>query len=304
VQNIILRDVTAQDIDAQVTKVLRGLGNPEPPLRLEEVRELLRLDRHYYSSTDDGVLREVVSRLMVAGKQVMARPSFLAEAIKKLDLKALFLPDRKRILIDQSLPEPKQRWSEAHEVGHSIVPWHEDTMLGDNRYTLTPACHAQVEAEANYAAGQMLFFQERFTTEARSLSVGISSVLKLRERYGNTIATTLWKYIEQTTECWVGSISFHPHRLPKEFNPSEPLRYFIGSRSFREQFSNVGADRVFNEMQRYCQNRRGGPLGEAEIFLEDVRGDLHVFHFQTFYTTYDALTLGVYRHSHALVVQV
>jgi len=81
VQNIILRDVTAQDIDAQVTKVLRGLGNPEPPLRLEEVRELLRLDRHYYSSTEDGVLREVISRLMVAGRQVMARPAFLGEAI-------------------------------------------------------------------------------------------------------------------------------------------------------------------------------------------------------------------------------
>jgi len=34
-----------RDIDAQVARVLRGLGNPEPPLDLDAVRELLRLAR-------------------------------------------------------------------------------------------------------------------------------------------------------------------------------------------------------------------------------------------------------------------
>src|SRR5437879_595578 len=125
---IILRQVTAQDIQKQADKVLRGLGYPEPPLRLEDVRELLRLDRQYYSSSNDGVVREVVSRITVAGKQILERPAILIDAIRKFSLKSLYIPDRSRILIDSELPAPKQRWSEAHEVGHHIIYWHQDTM--------------------------------------------------------------------------------------------------------------------------------------------------------------------------------
>lgn len=69
-KNIQLGTRTVADIDAQVVKVLRGLGNPEPPIDLAVVRDLLRLDRQYYSTSDDGLLRETVSRLKVAGLQI------------------------------------------------------------------------------------------------------------------------------------------------------------------------------------------------------------------------------------------
>ena len=35
-------------------------------------------------------------------------------------------------------------------------------MLGDTEQTLTPACHQVMEAEANYAAGQLIFLAKRF----------------------------------------------------------------------------------------------------------------------------------------------
>lgn len=44
-----LDEETAADIDGQVAKIICGLGNPEPPLDLAQVRELLKLDRAYYS---------------------------------------------------------------------------------------------------------------------------------------------------------------------------------------------------------------------------------------------------------------
>jgi hypothetical protein len=56
VKNVSLGHRTIADIDGQVTKVLRGLGNPEPPVDLRLVRELLKLDRGYYSTTDDSLL--------------------------------------------------------------------------------------------------------------------------------------------------------------------------------------------------------------------------------------------------------
>jgi hypothetical protein len=56
---------------------------------LEDVRELLKLDRAYYSSCDIGVLGETIRRLIVARKQLLARPSLLIDVVKKWDLKAL-----------------------------------------------------------------------------------------------------------------------------------------------------------------------------------------------------------------------
>ena len=117
--NRFLSERTAADIDARVSKILRDLDDPAPPLRLEIVRELLRLDRAYYSSSNTGVLLETVHRLKVAGKQVINRPWLLWDVVKKLDLKAIWVPDRKRILIDSELSKAKQRWGEAHEIGHA-----------------------------------------------------------------------------------------------------------------------------------------------------------------------------------------
>lgn len=123
-QNRYLDERTARDIDKRITKILNDLDNPEPPLRLEQVRELLKLDFGFYSSSDTGAIAETIHRLKVAGKQVISRPSLLIDAIKKWELKALWVPDRKRILLDSELPPAKQRWGEAHEIGHSVLPWH------------------------------------------------------------------------------------------------------------------------------------------------------------------------------------
>ena len=98
--NVHLSKATATDIGRQIDKVLKGLGNPEPPLQLDDVRELLRLDRGYYSTQDDSFLRETVSRMRVASKQILERPTLLMEVVRKFDLRALYIPDRKRILLD------------------------------------------------------------------------------------------------------------------------------------------------------------------------------------------------------------
>ena len=143
---------TAQNIDKRVERLLHGLGNPEPPLQLSDVRELLQLDREFYTADDPSIVNEVINQIRIAGIQVYKRPMLIIDAIQKLSLKALFLPDQRRILLDTELPEKKHRWNEAHEFGHSLIPWHNDIMLGDNELTLSQNCYEQVEAEANFAA--------------------------------------------------------------------------------------------------------------------------------------------------------
>lgn len=307
-KNIQLRSRTQADIDQQVAKVLRGLGNPQPPLDLSSVRELLKLDRQYYSTVDDMPLREFVSRLKVAGKQILLRPTLLLEAVRKASLKALYLPDQKRILLDSSLPILKHRWNEAHEIGHSIVPWHADMMLGDDEQTLTPICHAIIEAEANYAAGQMLFLQGRFAAEATSSPPDIAFVQQLKKTYGNTLTTTLWRFVEtaHVSIPMVGLVTCHPHPARRDvgFNASDPCRYFVESPSFASRFGNTTEVDMFSHVESYCSARRGGPLGGAEIVLNDRGDEPHVFHFETFFNSYDALTLGVWKRKYAPLISV
>ena len=289
----------AHDIRQQVNKVLRGLGNPDPPLSLDDVRELLKLDRRFYSGNDQSAVREVVSRLMVAGKQVLRRPTLLFDAITKAKLSALWIPDKKRILIDETKPKLKHRWCEAHEIGHSIIPWHEHLLLGDNEFSLHPNCHSQLEAEANYAAGQLLFLQNHFTVQAQGHALGLAAIKTLKEVFRNTLSSTLWRYVEELGEDTplVGMISDHPHKPSAEFDPTKPCRHFIQSAAFQRRFSNVSETQLFSKIRGYCGFQSGGPLGEDQIVLRDDNGDSHLFHFESFSNRYDVLTLGRYlRH--------
>lgn len=307
-KNTILKKKTANDIDHRVARVLRGLGNPEPPLRLRDVRELLKLDLAYYTGDDDGLFRDSISKLTIAGKQVLKRPSILWDAIRKFDLRSLYLLDQKRIMLDRNVPNLKQRWNESHEIGHSLIPWHEDSMLGDTAFTLSRHCHVQMEADANFAAGQLLFLRDRFSTEANDHEPSLDVIRKLNRRFGNTISSTLWRFIEMSHSDlqMVGMISVHPHesRHPANFNPSNPCRHFIQSPAFARQFSRISERAVFDLITRYCGNQGGGPLGEAELMLTDDNGEDHVFFFETFFNRYDALTLGVYVRPHTFPITV
>ena len=294
-RNKFLSERTALDIDRLISKIIRDLGNPKPPLKLEEVRYLLNLDTQFYSSTDDGVLREFVHKLKLAGKQVVDRPSLLLDVVKKWSLKALFLPDRKRILIDASLPEAKWRWSEGHEINHSLIPWHNTLTLGDDKTTLTPACHEQIEAEANYGTGRLLFIRDVFDEMARSTKPCFKSVEGLAKTFGNNLTNTLWRYVEQSDQVLLGVVCPHPRYLPHDFDLADPLRYFIRSKSFLEQFPNITEVDLFRIIKAYCSRSRGGPLGSSESLLSDSNGVPHIFTFETFSNTHEVLTLGVYR---------
>lgn len=297
-KNLILLPATKRDIDERVERVLRGLGNPEPPLRLQDVRELLKLDLAYYTASDPGLAQEAISRIRVAAIQVFNRPTLIIDAVRKFSLKALYLPDRKRIMLDSDEPKLKHRWSEAHEVGHSLLPWHEEMMHGDNQQTLSQNCMDHIEAEANFAAGRLLFLRDRFVEEVRSSAPKIETVQQLNKTFGNTLASTLWRFVESIGESQpvVGLMSCHPHasRQPKDHNPLKPCKHFIQSSAFQARFSKLTEVEIFAAIRSYCGSQAGGILGSCELVLTDDNGTSHRFAFETFFNRYDALTLGVY----------
>ena len=307
-KNVIIRAKNASDIDSKVERVLKDLGNPEPPLELDIVRELLKLDFAYYTANDPSVLQTVVSKLNMAGKQLLARPSRILDAVRKWDLRALYIPDQKQILLDGDQPSLKHRWHEAHEIGHSLLPWHAGAMLGDNERTLAPACHEVLEAEANFAAGRLLFLRERFSEECLATDPSFDALKSLKSKFGNTYTTTFWRGVETWGQRLpvVGLITGHPHVAHRaaDFDPCTPCKHFIQSGAFAECFSMVRETDVFDRVVDYCKGSRSGPLGGADILLTDDNGEGHVFRFESFSFYHQTLTLGVYQTPHKRIFSV
>ncbi len=282
---------TARDIDGRVARVHRDLGYRDGRIVLAEVRDLLRLDLGYYETDDPGLVGEVLHKLKVGAKQVLERPALLADAVKTFDLRALFFPDRKRILLDAAQPDLKKRWSEGHEVAHSLIPWHHEYMLGDTQATLSPSCHEQIEAEANYGAGSLLFPPSAFAELRQAGDLNLTRVREIAEHFGNTITSTLWRCIERDERASMAIIGDHPRRLR---DGRQVVEHLVRSQSFERQFSRFGEGDAKDRLMQYCGYQRAGPLGSAEILITDDAGADHVFLFETFSVTHATLTLAQY----------
>lgn len=287
--NVLLSSHTARSIDARVEKILKDLGNPKPPLDLADVRALLKLDLRYYSTADTSWMTEKIHQLKVAGKQVLSKPSTILAVTKSLGLKGVLLVERRRILLDTEQPKPKLRWNEAHEITHDILPWHEGVAHGDTLETLMPSCHEQIEAEANYGAGKLLFCGDGFIEQVRSSPLSFELVRNMKGLFGNTMTTTLWRIVEATHHTAFGIISVHP--LTVTGDTDSDVRYFVRSPKFAAEFSATAAAAFFPYICAQCHGRRG-PVGDGTCFLADDNGTSRAFAFETFWNGYDALTLG------------
>jgi hypothetical protein len=155
-------------------------------------------------------------------------------------------------------------------------------MFGDTEKTLTPACHEIMEAEANYAAGRLLFLGNRFIEEARSVEPTLASVKDLSRRYDNTMTSALWRFVEQAQKDRpvVVLVIGHPHpaRRKADFDPSDPCRYCIQSPMFRLRFVALTQRCIFERVVGYCGAQQGGPLGEDGLVLTNINGAPHLFH--------------------------
>ena len=295
-----------RDIREQVSRILRDLGNPEPPIRLADVRALLSLDLHYYSSSDLGLVTEITHRFkLLARKSIPDVGRHLLTALAKSKLCAFWVPESSRILVDADVPRPKHRWIEAHEIVHSVTPWHKAFLLGDNLQTLDPTCHANLEAEANYGAGRLLFLQDRMSTEARDLPLSFPSIRQLAKRYGNSIVSTFWRAVEERdpTQPVFGVISIHPHHsdIGSHDGPN-PWRYFIRSAAFRAQFSTIEPHTVFGLITLSANIKRTGPIFSEAHTISDANGENWEFQVEAFSTGHALLTIGFPLRRRPLIV--
>jgi hypothetical protein len=287
--NLLLSEHTTAQIDVRVEKILKDLGSPEPPLNLEDVRRLLKLDLAYYSTADTTWLNEKIHQLKVAGKQVLSSPTSILNVTKLLALKGLLLTDRRRILLDTGVAAPKLRWNEAHEITHDVLPWHEGLAHGDPEATLSPECHEIIEAEANYGAGRLLFCGAQFVELVRSSDLNFDLVKRVHQSHENTLTTTLWRVIEASQYRCFGLITCHPKK--RSMNASDDVRYFVRSPLFATEYTGTTAAGLFDAIAKQCHGRKG-PIGAGVVSVQNDRSESRSYSFETFWNGYQALTLA------------
>lgn len=285
----------ANDIKKVIRRLLAEIGAAEPPIDLVIVRRALELDLDYFTQEDVSAFSTFFHRIKVAGKQLVDRPSLALDAIRAANLAALWIPDSKSILIDRGVHRLKHRWMEAHEIAHSLIPWHRETLFGDDQITLNPGCHAIIEAEANFGAKELIFLGDRFGEEARCHELNWGSIKKLAGVYGNTITTTFWRMVEDVRpdHASVGLIGAHPH-FPEigKVEGGGAFKHYIRSEKFASRFSRQKPEALYRSIASYTRRQKSGPIGEAEIVLLDDNGGRYRFFFSTFSNTLAALTFG------------
>ncbi len=266
---------TRDEIERIVDRVHRDLSLRNDRVDLIQVRDLLKLDLAYYSANDPGLADEVLHKLRLGAKQLLDLPSKLKDVVKQFDLSALLIPGRKKIVLNTDLlPDTKQRWAESHEIAHSLLPWHQEFMLGDTQTTLSPACHEQIEAEANYGGGRLLYPHRALLEVAKSSPVSMGHIKTIATHFGNSITSALWRFVELCDTPCLGVIGAHPRRAS---NLDEAIQYFITSLSFADQFRNISEEQIFQVLQSFCSFKKAGPLGHHEFVLLDANGEQHVF---------------------------
>ena len=297
---LILRKSVAQKIENRCERLYNDLGNPEPPIFLDAIRELLRLDKTFYSLEDPSFLDRLLRTLTIAGKQVLSQPTRLLTACREWNLKALWVPDKQLILLDDSIVEKKKRWAETHEIGHSIIPWHQAYLLGDPASSLSLDCKVKIESEANYAAGQILFPKKTFReTLPEVTTINFKAISKIAKSFGNSTTSTLWRTVETLDVPCFGFICEDPRSILSPFIVhNEPVkerpRHFFRSCSFAERFSGISEQVIWNYLSENCTPAKWNLL-DTDVNISDDNEQELLFHIETVNLTHYVATFAVCR---------
>ena len=278
-------NLTRNKIEDTAWNILKEAGLNEPPVTIERVIEHLKLYREFYNLKNPSFLDRTKHKIKVCGKPII-------NVIKKINLVAVLFYDENRIVIDSELPKLRQDWPSFHESAHKMLKWHRPYFYGDTAQTLNPDFQEILEAEANYAASELMFCGSVFTKESYDTKKEWASIKELKKRYCRTMTTTLRRYVEHGPDHPMAMLVSTPYWKVKP-DQKERCRHFVKSERFEKKFGNITSENILNALDNNCSLRRGGPVADFTCSLDDNNGDAHEFHIEAFYNRYDLLTFCV-----------
>lgn len=147
---------------------------------------------------------------------------------------------RERIVgVQYDLMEQRARFTVLHEIGHYVLPTHQNELYICDDADLSVWTRNGYEREANTFAADLLFQGDRFTLEANSLPLNAATVKELSGKYGASFEATARRLVESNfTPCMLAVCARKADS--SVIDPSQPpawtVRYSIASPSFGNQY--------------------------------------------------------------------
>lgn len=206
---------------------------------------------------------------------------------------------RERVaFVDRKQPEPRARFTQAHETGHRIIPWHEAAFQLDGDETLFRPTEEKLEAEANTAAAHLLFQGPRFHQRALDYQVSINTPIVLADDYAASRHATIRYYVEHHPDA----VAMLAAGRYASSDGSIPLWEAVESPAFRSRFGSMAArlpkgrllvargdGRPIGDIVH--QAMTGVPVATKGIGIRDTRGDLQSFVAEAFFNGYSVLVM-------------
>ena len=142
------------------------------------------------------------------------------------------------IASDQSLDEKRSRFSVLHEIGHYILPHHQNELYVCDSKSMSFGTHLTFEKEANEVAADLLFLGERFDLEASSRVIDASTMKTLAEQFGASFESTARRMVERSYRACM-LVSFQnktPLGVDPAAAPNWQIRYCVPSPAFENRY--------------------------------------------------------------------
>lgn len=138
--------------------------------------------------------------------------------------------------VDFSQAAGRARFTEAHELGHRVIPWHRGAYVDDEQ-SLFRDTEALLEKEANLAAAHLIFQGSPFFERAFDFPLSLRTPILLANEFGASLHATIRFYVEQHVEPLAVIVAGRYPRL----DGTVPIFQALESGAFRERFGPVKA---------------------------------------------------------------
>jgi hypothetical protein len=192
--------------------------------------------------------------------------------------------------VDFSQAAGRARFTEAHELGHRVIPWHRGAYVDDEQ-SLFRDTESLLEKEANLAAAHLIFQGSPFFERAFDYPLSLRTPILLAGQFGASLHPTIRFYVEQHVEPLAVVIA---GRYPRH-DGTVPIFQALESSAFRERFGPVAA-RFPSLSLPIDETRPLGPLlnaarrsiepSECPVSFKDARGARQRFVAEAFFNQY------------------
>ena len=171
------------------------------------------------------------------------------------------------VWINPEMHPMRQRFVQAHEIGHDILPWHRELFAYlDDKSRLRPDVRNRYEREANQAAIELLAQGDQLRHEADDSALDMTLISDLASRYSISIEASARRIVEESRQECALAIAYRGSSTGK-LMPHHLYCSQSFERRFRWKATNCASYIVAQTLQAA---ERGDPL--EPLIVTDVEG--------------------------------